>query len=226
MKRHLSILCVVSISLCAVACSQQNAQPPAEDSQPSLQIRFNEIEWGSSCASVLELIGSESASVANSAYMAYPDTPFDYAPLAANAGNILTASSIDVLGYDAISTLFFSYCLTDSNAVDTSRDSLYLVRSQILAEDCEAGYNDICANLTALYGEGHESTRTGQSLAVGADGVSTFDRTIFESSWTGAENTFVRIKLEVPNAADTSPTLFVAFGNLGAVDTLNAIATA
>lgn len=223
MKKIISLICVASISMSVSACSQGDPQSISEENQPSVQILFSDLEWGCSHESVIASIGSENASLAGDAYMAYPDSPFDYFPLAANAGNILAVSSLEVMGYDAISTLFFSYLLTDTETVDTSSDSLYLVRSQVIADDCTTAYQEICEKLTALYGDGTESSRTGQSLAVDSSGTSAFDREIFETSWSGAGSSFARIKLDIPNTKDESPTLFIAFGILDAADTLRII---
>lgn len=187
------------------------------------EILFNSFEWGRDHNSISEFIGDEHETIAYNAYMAYPDAPFDYSPLAENAGNILFTSSLDVLGHDAISSLFFSYCLTDSGVVDMSSDSFYLVRSQITADDCESVYAEIVESLSALYGTGKEAARTGQSLGIDENEAYTYNRDIYETLWAGANNTFARIKLEVPGVDTDSPTLFIAFGKLDAAETLERI---
>lgn len=222
MRKFLSLVLLIIAILCA-SCSHGSVRGNSESA--SIEIRFHEIEWGSSSESVSLMItdAGGSPSVSRNAYLAYPDSVFDYSPLAPNAGNLVADSSLDVIGYNAVSMFFFSYRIMNSGSIDKSDDSLYLVRSQIITDDCEHAYKSICDALDSLYGEGKESHRTGSSLLLNSHTASTYDRNISEKVWYGAESSFAKVKLDAPSSPDDSPTLFAAFGRLDAVDELEAL---
>jgi len=123
-RKFLSLVLLVIAILCA-SCSHGSVWGNSESA--SIEIRFHEIEWGSSSESVSLMItdAGGSPSVSRNAYLAYPDSVFDYSPLAPNAGNLVADSSLDVIGYNAVSMFFFSYRIT--NSVLISRMTPYIL---------------------------------------------------------------------------------------------------
>ena len=165
------------------------AQSTSPISQVDGEILFRNIPWGSSYATVKELLPGLSSGYSS----IYPEPVYHWAGGSESykyenehlTNDCSIYSTLQVAGYDATASLLFAYTVTSPIKMENENSILIGAKYNITnLADPDGVANDLVQKLTSVYGE-VSSTSTGSTLG----GYS-----LYYYYWFGANDTFIILK--------------------------------
>lgn len=163
------------------------------------EILFRDIPWGSDSFSAkesMEQSGITSNFVWKNMNMPSVEHLFviDFYSSVPNAGNTAYFYDFEVAGHKVSQACMNFMYKVENGIVDRNTDELYSAVYTLDVADHQTVYDSLKQKLTDLYGEGEESESSRKGLILAGDYSGGYKYKILETTWNGANDTFVTLR--------------------------------